>query len=103
MTVAASSVSHLGTVAMRPDVRDLVRQRLVIYDGGMGTMLFAAGLVGRESPQPWNLGKPDLGREAYRPHYPARARVVHATHVCRTPHQHLESDPVGGAHDVHDL
>src|SRR2546422_8144907 len=76
MTGTASAVSHFGTVAMRPEIRDLVRQRLVIYDGGMGTMLFAAGLVDGESPEPWNWEKPDVVREVYRSYYQAGSDVV---------------------------
>src|SRR2546428_2844191 len=81
MTGTASAVSHFGTVAMRPEIRDLVRQRLVIYDGGMGTMLFAAGLVGGETPQPWDWEKADVVREGYPSYYPAGADVVETNNL----------------------
>src|SRR2546422_10604312 len=78
MTGTASAVSHFGTVAMRPEIRDLVRQRLVIYDGGMGTMLFAAGLGGGEAAEPWEWGRADGGGGVCRPYCPSGCRVVRA-------------------------
>src|SRR6266702_757545 len=85
MAGAASTVSQFGTVAMRPDIRDLVRQRLVIYDGGMGTMLFAAGLVDGESPEPWNWEKPDVVNAVYRAYYEAGSDVVQTNTFGGTP------------------
>src|SRR3989442_3641862 len=103
MTVAASSVSHLGTVAMRPDIRDLVRQRLVIYDGGMGTMLFAAGLVDGESPEPWNWEKPEVVRQVYRAYYEAGSDVVQTNTFGCTPIQLSERDLQGRTYEANYL
>jgi len=77
---------------MRPDIRDLVRQRLVIYDGGMGTMLFAAGLVDGESPEPWNWEKPDVVREVYGSYYEAGSDVVQTNTFGGTPIKLSERD-----------
>ncbi len=60
----------------KADIRDLVRQRLVLYDGGMGTMLFAAGLVDGEAPEPWNWEKPEVVTAVYRAYYEAGSDVV---------------------------
>jgi len=61
---------------MKPDIRDLARRRLILYDGGMGTMLFAAGLVDGESPEPWNWEKPEVVSAIYRAYYEAGSDVV---------------------------
>jgi 5-methyltetrahydrofolate--homocysteine methyltransferase len=61
---------------MYQDIRDLVRSRLVLFDGGMGTMLFQAGLVDGESPEPWNWEKPEIVNEVYRAYYDAGSDVV---------------------------
>ena len=61
---------------MKPDFRDQVRRRLLLYDGGMGTMLFAAGLLDGESPEPWNWEKPEVVDAVYRAYYEAGSDVV---------------------------
>ena len=61
---------------MKPDFREQVRRRLLLYDGGMGTMLFAAGLLDGESPEPWNWEKPEVVNTVYRAYYEAGSDVV---------------------------
>lgn len=77
---------------MKPDIRDLVRQRLVLYDGGMGTMLFAAGLLDGESPEPWNWEKPAVVDAVYRAYYEAGSDVVQTNTFGGTPIKLSERD-----------
>jgi 5-methyltetrahydrofolate--homocysteine methyltransferase len=78
--------------AVKPDIRDLVRRRLVLYDGGMGTMLFAAGLVDGESPEPWNWEKPEVVNAVYRAYYEAGSDVVQTNTFGGTPIKLAEVD-----------
>lgn len=70
---------------MKRDILDLVGSRLVLYDGGMGTMLFAAGLLDGESPEPWNWEKPEVVNEVYRAYYEAGSDVVQTNTFGGTP------------------
>jgi 5-methyltetrahydrofolate--homocysteine methyltransferase len=77
---------------MKTDIRELVRRRLVLYDGGMGTMLFAAGLLDGESPEPWNWEKPELVDQVYRAYYEAGSDVVQTNTFGGTPIKLSERD-----------
>jgi methionine synthase I (cobalamin-dependent) len=70
---------------MKPDFRRRVRRGLVLYDGGMGTMLFAAGLLDGESPEPWNWERPDVVGAVYRAYYEAGSDVVQTNTFGGTP------------------
>ncbi len=70
---------------VKPDIRELARQRLVIYDGGMGTMLFAAGLLDGESPEVWNWERPETVDAVYRGYYEAGSDVVQTNTFGGTP------------------
>ena len=67
------------------DILDLVNRRLVLYDGGMGTMLFAAGLVDGDAPEPWNWEKPEVVAAVYRAYYEAGSDVVQTNTFGGTP------------------
>lgn len=56
---------------------ELARKRAVIFDGAMGTMLMAAGLKAGETPERWNVERPDLIREIHRRYYEAGSDSVH--------------------------
>jgi len=77
---------------MKEDIRELVRRRLVLYDGGMGTMLFAAGLLDGESPEPWNWEKPEVVQQVYRAYYEAGSDVVQSNTFGGTPIKLSERD-----------
>ncbi len=55
---------------------DFIRSQIALFDGGMGTMLFQAGLVDGESPEPWNWEKPEVVDGVYRAYYDAGSDVV---------------------------
>ena len=40
-------------------LQETLGKRLIYLDGGMGTMLQAAGLRGGEVPEGWNLSHPE--------------------------------------------
>jgi len=88
---------------MKPDIRELARERLVIYDGGMGTMLFAAGLLDGESPEPWNWEKPEVVNAVYRAYYDAGSDVVQTNTFGGTPIKLSERDLQDRTYDANFL
>jgi 5-methyltetrahydrofolate--homocysteine methyltransferase len=77
---------------MKPDFLQLVKERLVLYDGGMGTMLFAAGLLDGDSPEVWNWEKPDTVDTVYRAYYEAGSDIVQTNTFGGTPIKLSERD-----------
>jgi methionine synthase I (cobalamin-dependent) len=58
-------------------ILELAKKRTVVFDGGMGTMLMAAGLKAGESPELWNIEKPSLVTDIHRKYYEAGSDAVH--------------------------
>lgn len=58
-------------------ILESAKKKAVIFDGGMGTMLMAAGLKAGESPELWNIEKPSLVTDIHRKYYEAGSDVVH--------------------------
>jgi 5-methyltetrahydrofolate--homocysteine methyltransferase len=58
-------------------ILELANRKTVIFDGGMGTMLMAAGLKAGESPELWNIEKPSHVTDIHRKYYEAGSDVVH--------------------------
>ena len=46
-------------------ILDLVKQRVVLFDGALGTMLMARGLSSGEAPEKWNLERPEVVKEIH--------------------------------------
>jgi len=88
---------------MPPGFLDFVRRRQVLYDGGMGTMLFAAGLVDGESPEPWNWERPEVVSDIYQAYYDAGADVVQTNTFGGTPIKLSERDLQERTHDANYL
>ena len=59
-------------------LEELLGKRLVFVDGGMGTMLQAAGLTGGEAPERWNLTHPETVAEVHRAYLAAGCDIVTA-------------------------
>ncbi len=57
-------------------ILDLVKQRVVLFDGALGTMLMARGLSSGEAPEKWNLEKPEVVKEIHRAYFAAGSDVV---------------------------
>lgn len=79
---------------------ELVRRRLVLYDGAMGTMLFAAGLEDGESPEPWNWERPQVVEDIYRAYYEAGSDVVQTNTFGGTPIKLAERDCEARTHEA---
>src|SRR5204862_8283075 len=88
---------------MSSDYLDRVRSRLVLYDGGMGTMLFAQGLLDGESPEPWNWEKPEVVTAIYDGYYKAGSDVVQTNTFGGTPIKLSERDLQERTHDANAL
>jgi 5-methyltetrahydrofolate--homocysteine methyltransferase len=48
----------------------------ILADGAMGTLLFEAGLTSGDSPERWNLERPDAVREIHRAYRAAGCRIL---------------------------
>jgi methionine synthase I (cobalamin-dependent) len=48
----------------------------ILADGAMGTMLFEAGLTSGDSPERWNVERPDVIRGVHRAYLDAGARIL---------------------------
>lgn len=62
---------------MAKDILELADERVVIFDGAMGTMLLASGLPTGGTPEMWNIEQPGIVEEIHRQYYAAGSDVVH--------------------------
>jgi len=53
------------------------KEKIILFDGAMGTMLLSAGLSQGKSPEAWNLERPSLIAEIHRRYFEAGSDVVH--------------------------
>ena len=60
-----------------PELRALLDRRVVLLDGGMGSMLIAAGLEPGRAPEWWNLEHPERVEAVQRAYVEAGSDVVH--------------------------
>ena len=65
--------------------RDLVARRVVVLDGGLGSMLIAAGLEPGRAPDWWTLERPDAVATVHRGYVEAGSDVIHANTFGATP------------------
>jgi 5-methyltetrahydrofolate--homocysteine methyltransferase len=56
----------------------LKREKTVLWDGGMGSLLLAAGLELGASPEAWNIERPDEVAKIHRAYFAAGSQVVQA-------------------------
>ncbi len=59
-------------------LRRLDQRGALLLDGGLGTLLMAAGLEPGRAPEWWVLERPDAVREAHRAYVEAGSEVIHA-------------------------
>lgn len=57
-------------------VIEVIKNKGLIFDGGMGSMLIKAGLEGGESPEAWNLTRPDIIQGVHKAYFEAGADVA---------------------------
>jgi 5-methyltetrahydrofolate--homocysteine methyltransferase len=55
---------------------EVIRRRVVLFDGGMGSMLIAAGLGEGIVPEAWNFSHPDAVRNVHAEYIAAGAEVI---------------------------
>jgi 5-methyltetrahydrofolate--homocysteine methyltransferase len=70
---------------MTPPLLDLARTRTVLFDGAMGTELMARGLALGETPELWNVERPDLVRQVHAEYFAAGADIVSTNSFGGTP------------------
>lgn len=58
------------------NIREELARRVLIFDGGMGTMLQAAGLPAGYEPERWNLERPDAVQAVHTQYLAAGADIV---------------------------
>ena len=58
------------------NIREELARRVLIFDGGMGTMLQAAGLPAGREPELWNLERPEAVKDVHRQYLSAGADIV---------------------------
>ncbi len=58
------------------DVLTYIKENIILLDGGMGTLLQAAGLQPGEMPERWNLTRPDEIVRVHRAYFDAGSNVV---------------------------
>ena len=61
---------------MNPIQALLNEKKYILADGGMGTMLFAAGLQHGDPPEKWNLEHPDRVAAVHRAYLEAGAQLL---------------------------
>jgi len=57
---------------MKKLITSILTQRVILLDGGMGSLLISSGL-GDEAPESWNLDKPELMSEFHKNYFDAGA------------------------------
>ena len=60
----------------KTDIRSLIRQKRVYFDGGLGTMLQGRGLPSDTPPELWNISYPDVICDVHRQYLEAGANVI---------------------------
>ena len=58
------------------DLRDYLKQNILILDGGMGTLLQERGLLPGEQPEGWNLSHPEQITAIHQAYYDSGSNVV---------------------------
>ena len=58
------------------NIKEFLKEHIVILDGGMGTLLQASGLLPGEHPERWNLTRPEVVTAIHRDYFDAGSNVV---------------------------
>lgn len=57
-------------------ITDYIKNNITFLDGGMGTLLQAAGLAPGELPERWNISHPDVIQSIHKSYYDAGSNIV---------------------------
>jgi 5-methyltetrahydrofolate--homocysteine methyltransferase len=82
-----------------PDFLETLQQKVILFDGGMGSMLIAAGLSSGETPEAWVLNRPEEIASVHRAYLQAGADVL-TTATFGASCLKLASSPEGRSLDV---
>ena len=74
------------------NLKDYMRDRFLILDGGMGTLLQEQGLAPGARPEDWNLTRPDAIRAIHAAYFAAGADVVYANTFGANPLHYAEEE-----------
>ncbi len=86
---------------MRPgELQALAHRRALLLDGGMGSMLIAAGLEAGVAPERWNLEHPERVAAVQRAYADAGSDVVHTNTFGGNPLRLAAAGLGGGCRDV---
>ncbi len=58
------------------DIRELIGKKMLYFDGGLGTLLQAAGLQPGEEPERWNIEHADAVKNVHLDYYKAGCHIV---------------------------
>ena len=58
------------------DIRELIGKKMLYFDGGLGTLLQAAGLQPGEEPERWNIEHADVVKNVHLDYYKAGCNIV---------------------------
>ncbi len=58
------------------NIRELIKTKRLYFDGGMGSMLQASGLLPGEAPESWNITHPDKIREVHKMYVDAGCDIL---------------------------
>lgn len=80
---------------MRPDIFQALKQRTLLFDGGLGTQLQARGLPVGTSPELWNQLHPEQIAAVHQDYLQAGADILTTNSFGASPHK-LQMDQVPG-------
>jgi 5-methyltetrahydrofolate--homocysteine methyltransferase len=61
---------------MKTDILDLLQKRIVLFDGGFGTMLISMGLDKGKASESWNFEHPEKVKQIHKAYFDAGSDVV---------------------------
>ena len=77
------------------NILEYMKDHLLVLDGGMGTLLQAAGLQPGELPERWNLSRPLVIRDIHRDYLRAGSHVINTNtfgaNALKFSHEELEN------------
>lgn len=76
-------------------LKEILSTHIVCMDGGMGTLLQAAGLAPGEQPERWNLSNPDAVRTIHRAYIEAGSRIISTNTFGANPWHYTDEELAG--------
>ena len=58
------------------NIKELIKNQIVYFDGGMGTLLQERGLQPGELPETWNILHPEIITDIHRSYFEAGANII---------------------------